>query len=175
MHGVHLFTDSIPNFGVPVSTPKSPIPTSSSPAPTYLIAGLIAGLVVGIAFMTFIALFVLFMRRRKSSTSTEQPFHDYVAPSQQPTLPERIKLEKNGAYGTHPHLTSSSSSLQYNAAYGVSEIDAYGHSELTSSLQSNAAYELQDNDAYETYTTPSLQSNAAYGVSKRMILEENDA
>ena len=57
-------------------------------------------------------------------------------------------------YGTHPHLTSSASSLQSNAAYETTE--------------------LQDNDAYETSTTPSLQSNAAYGDYKRMILEEND-
>ena len=127
---------------------------------------------MGIAFL---ALFVVFMRRRKSSTSNEQPFYDYVAPLQQPTLPERIQLEENDAYGTHLHLTSSSSLLQYNAAYGVSEIDDYGHSELTSSLQSNGAYEttkLQDNDAYETSTTPSLQSNGAYGDSKRMILDD---
>ena len=105
-----------------VPTLSSPAPTSGSPAPTPLIAGLTAGVLVGIAgVLICIALFVVFMRRRKSSSSTEQPLYDYVASSQPPTLPERIKLEKNDAYVTHQQLTSASPSLQSNVAYGVTE------------------------------------------------------
>ena len=100
----------------------SPAPTSGSPATIPLIAGLTAGVVVGIAgVLICIALFVVFMRRRESSTSLEQPPYDYEVALQLPTLPERIKLEKNDAYGTHPQLTSASPSLQSNVAYGVTE------------------------------------------------------
>ena len=130
-----------------------PVSTSSSPSQTSLIAGLTAGVVVGITgVLTCIALFVVFMRRCKSSTSIEQPHHDYVEPpSQPPTLYEEITVEENNAYGTHPRLTSPTSSLQSNAAY-------------------EACSELQENDAYEPHSTvtsssPSLQSNAAYGFS----------
>ena len=126
-----------------------PVSTSSSPAPTSLNAGLIAGLVVGIAgILTCIALFVIFMRQHKSSTSTEHPFYDYVTPSQPPTHLEKIEMMENDAYGAHPQQTSS-----------------------TSSLQSNAKSELEVNDAYElqsglNFASPSLQSNVAYGIRR---------
>ena len=129
-HGVHLFTGIstsnsdvlVPTLSSPAPTSGSPAPTSGSPAPISLIAGLTVGVVVGIAgVLTCITLFLVFMRQRKSSTSLEQPLYDYVAPSQPPTLPERINLEKNDAYGTHPQLTSVSPSLQSNVAYGVTE------------------------------------------------------
>ena len=101
-----------------------PVSISNSPAPTSLNAGLIAGLVVGIAgTLTCIALLVVFMRWCKSSTSTEQPFYDYVAPSQPPTQSEKIEVKENNAYGAHPQLTSSTSSLQSNAAYEKSDLE----------------------------------------------------
>ena len=153
-----------------------PVSTSDSPAPTSLNAGLIAGLVVGIAgTVTCSALFVVFMRRCKSSTSTEQPLYDYVAPSRPPTQPERIEVKENDAYGAHPRLTSSTSSLQSNAAYEKSELevnDVYElHSGLTfasPSLQSNVTYGIrleENDDCGHPELTSSLQSNLAYGFS----------
>ena len=121
---------------------------SSSPSQTSLIAGLNVGLVVGITgVLTCIALFVIFMRQHKSSTSIERPLYDYVEPSQPLTLPERIKVEENTAYGLHPRLTSPTSSLQSNAAYEALELeenrDCSIYPELTSSLQSNAGSKLR--------------------------------
>ena len=151
---------SVPTSSSPAPTSRSPAPTSRSPAPASLIAGLSAGLVIGIAgILTCIAPFVVFMRQRNSSTSIEQPFHDHVAPSRPPTQPERIEVEENDAYGVHPPLTSSTSSLQSNAAYETSELEVNDACELHSGLNS---------------ASPSLQSNAAYGVFERIRLEENN-
>ena len=114
---------------------------SSSPSQTSLITGLSAGLLVGIAgILTCIAILI---RRHKSSSSTEQPLYDYVAPSQSPTQPERIQVKENNAYGVHPHSNSLTSSLQSNAAYEtgseLQENSAYErHSKLASSSSSNA-------------------------------------
>ena len=101
---------------------------------------------------------------------------------------EDSDMEDNGAYGTHPQLTSTSPSLQSNVCYGMLEMknDTSGtHSQLTStfpSLQYNVSYgmsELEDNDAYGchlklTVSSPSLQSNAVCEDSEGINQEEND-
>ena len=94
-----------------------PVPTCDSPAPTLLIAGLIAGLMgVTVIVLTLIALFVVFTRKHKTSS----PHYDYVVPSQSQSLPHRITLEGNG-YDIHPGQTSTNILLQSNVAYGASE------------------------------------------------------
>ena len=106
-----------------------PSVTSNPANNTYylaLIVGVVGGLVgllVITALMVVIVLSVVLVRQHKSATSTEQPFYDYVTPEKPPTLPERIQLKENEAYGNISPDTSQrqvkTPPLQPNIAYGV--------------------------------------------------------
>ena len=120
--------------------------------------------------MVFLALFVLAIlalcvitrRRQKSKVTHEQPFYDYVAFPEPPTLPERIQQNKNDAYGAQPQTTSPQvTPLQHNVAYGIEQ-------SIVEEIQ------LKENDAYGTNVnnqTTSLQPNVAYGVVETTVEE----
>ena len=101
-----------------------PDSTSVSSLIVRLVVGLVGLLVITVTVLVIIiVLSVVLVKWCKSATFAKESFYDYVAPPQPPTLPERVQLRENEAYGTVSSDTSppqvSTTLLQPNIAYGV--------------------------------------------------------
>ena len=103
------------------SAGTEPGPTQNLPLILGVAVGLVVLLVVTV-LMIIIVQSVVLVRHRKPTTAKEEPFYDYVTPSQLPAQNERIQLKENEAYEKKLSVTSQpqvSTSLQPNIAYGV--------------------------------------------------------
>ena len=95
---------------------------NSSSSQTALIVGLVtaAGCVIVIMIVFIIVLCLMLRKKLKPSMTVQQPFYDYVEPSQPPTLPDRrIMLKENDAYETN--IQTPTTLLQSNIAYSVAQ------------------------------------------------------